>query len=153
MKKILLVLFFIITVFGFANQTYDDTKFRQDLINWANSKVGANYDMNNRWGSNTFDCSSLVSRAINGAGMTSISGKKSDYGTTANGLYRASGKVISKNDNEKLPIIAGIILTISAIANFFSLPHPTWFIIVGLIIFIPSTLLGHKLYKLKSNGQ
>ena len=61
-------------------------------------------------------------------------------------------KLISKNDNEKLPIIAGIILTLSAIANFFSLPHPTWFIIVGLIIFIPSKLLGHKFYKLKTNG-
>ncbi len=61
-------------------------------------------------------------------------------------------KLISKNENKKLPIIAGIILTLSAIANFFSLPHPTWFIIVGLIIFIPSTLLGHKFYKLKTNG-
>lgn len=60
---------------------------------------------------------------------------------------------ISKNDNKKLPIIAGSILTLSAIANFFSLPHPTWFIIVGLIIFIPSTLLGHKLYKNNTNGQ
>lgn len=102
MRKILFILFFVMTVFSFANQTYDDTKFRQDLINWANSKVGANYDMNNRWGSNTFDCSSLVSRAINGAGMTSISGKKSDYGTTANGLYRASGTIINKNDYSSL---------------------------------------------------
>ena len=102
MKKILFFLFFITTIFGFANQTYDDTKFRQDLVNWATSKVGASYNMNNRWGSNTFDCSSLVSRAINGAGMTSISGKKSDYGTTANGLYRASGTIINKNDYSSL---------------------------------------------------
>ena len=102
MKKILFILFFVMTIFGFANQTYDDTKFRQDLVNWATSKVGANYDMNNRFGSNTFDCSSLVSRALNGAGMTSISGKKSDYGTTANGLYRASGTIINKNDYNSL---------------------------------------------------
>ncbi|MCP1226421.1 type IV secretion system protein [Sebaldella sp. S0638] len=102
MKKILFILFFAMTIFGFANQTYDDTKFRQDLVNWATSKVGANYDMNNRFGSNTFDCSSLVSRAINGVGMTSISGKKSDYGTTANGLYRASGTIINKNDYNSL---------------------------------------------------
>ncbi len=61
-------------------------------------------------------------------------------------------KLISKKENQQLPIIAGSILTLSAIANFFSLPHPTWFIIVGLIIFIPSTLLGHKSYKLKTNG-
>ena len=62
-------------------------------------------------------------------------------------------KLISKSDNKKLPIIAGCILTLSAVANFFSLPHPTWFIVVGLLVFIPSTLLGHKLYKLESNGQ
>ena len=60
-------------------------------------------------------------------------------------------KAISKNDNKKLPIIAGAILTLSAVANFFSLPHPTWFIVVGLIVFIPSTLFGHKLYKVKAN--
>lgn len=62
-------------------------------------------------------------------------------------------KIISKNENRKLPIIAGIILTLSAVANFFSLPHPTWFIVVGLMVFIPSTLLGHKLFKIKANGQ
>lgn len=61
-------------------------------------------------------------------------------------------KLVSKNDNKKLPIIAGSILTLSAVANFFTLPHPTWFIIVGLIVFIPSTLLGHKFYKLQTNG-
>ena len=62
-------------------------------------------------------------------------------------------KFISRSDNKKLPIIAGCILTLSAIANFFSLPHPTWFIIVGLLIFVPITLLGHKLYKINPNGQ
>lgn len=56
-------------------------------------------------------------------------------------------KWISKNGNKTLPVIAGSILTISAIANFILLPHPVWFIVVGLIIFIPSTLAGHKLYK------
>jgi hypothetical protein len=62
-------------------------------------------------------------------------------------------KIISKKEYRKLPIIAGIILTLSAVANFFSLPHPTWFVIVGLMVFIPSTFLGYNLYKFKSNGQ
>jgi hypothetical protein len=61
-------------------------------------------------------------------------------------------KWISKNSNKTLPIIAGCILTLSAIANFLSFPHPTWFIIVGLVVFIPSTLLGHKLYKINNHG-
>ena len=56
-------------------------------------------------------------------------------------------KLISKNDNEKLPIIAGIILTLSAITNFFSLPHPTWFIIISLFAFLPFVLIGYKISK------
>ena len=56
-------------------------------------------------------------------------------------------KLISKNDNEKLPIIAGIILTLSAIANFFSLPHPTWFIIIRLFALLPFVLMGYKISK------
>jgi hypothetical protein len=62
-------------------------------------------------------------------------------------------KLISKSNNKKLPIIAASILTLSAIANFFTLLHPIWVIAVGLSVFIPSTLLGHNLYKIKSNGQ
>lgn len=58
-------------------------------------------------------------------------------------------KRISKSDNIKLPLIAASILTLSAIANFFSIPHPTWVIVVGLLVFIPATLLGHKLCKIK----
>lgn len=61
-------------------------------------------------------------------------------------------KLISKSDNKKLPIISGCILTLSAIANFLLLPHPTWFIVVGLLVFIPSTLLGYKVYKLDNSG-
>jgi len=60
-------------------------------------------------------------------------------------------KMISKVENKTLPIIAGLILTLSAVANFFAFPHPTWFVIIGLVAFIPFTLLGHKLYKVKSN--
>jgi hypothetical protein len=55
-------------------------------------------------------------------------------------------KWISKSDNKTLPIIAGSILTLSAVANFFAIPHPIWFIVVGLLSFIPSTLLGFKIY-------
>ena len=94
MKKIYLILFIVFSFFSFSNQTYDDTKFRQDLVNWANSKIGQSYSMNNRWGETTFDCSSFISRGLGATGMTSISGKKGDYGTTANGLYRASGQIV-----------------------------------------------------------
>lgn len=61
-------------------------------------------------------------------------------------------KIISKSENKILPTIAGVLLTLSAVANFFTFPHPIWFIIIGLIVFIPSTLFGHKLYKINTNG-
>lgn len=60
-------------------------------------------------------------------------------------------KLISKREDRKLPVIAGSILTLSAVANFFALPHPTWFIVVGLLVFIPSTLFGYSIYKLASD--
>ena len=58
-------------------------------------------------------------------------------------------KKISKSNKQSLPIIGGIILTLSAVTNFYLLPHPTWFIIIGLLVFIPSTLLGYALPKKK----
>lgn len=54
-------------------------------------------------------------------------------------------RLISKSESTKLPLIAGTILTLTAVINFLSFPHPTWFIIVGLVVFIPMTLLGFKI--------
>ncbi|MDR2878612.1 MAG: hypothetical protein LBV03_01680 [Fusobacteriales bacterium] len=103
MKKICLLLFIILNCLSFSDKgNYDDTKFRQNLISWANSKIGSKYDMNDRWGANTYDCSSFISRGLGAVGMTSISGKKSDYGATAKGLYQASGKIIKGKGTEGL---------------------------------------------------
>ena len=102
MKKVCIFLFLAVSIFCFSKKTYDETKFRQEFINWASSKVGADYSMENRWGENTYDCSSFISRGLREVGITSISGKKSDYGTTARGLYSSSGQKIEKNDYESL---------------------------------------------------
>ena len=59
--------------------------------------------------------------------------------------------LISKSDNKVLPIIAGFILTLSAVTNFVLLSHPTWFIVVGLLVFIPSALLGNTLINGENN--
>lgn len=56
-------------------------------------------------------------------------------------------RLISRHARRTLPLIAGGILTLSAIANFLSLPHPAWFIILGLLVFLPATLLGHAIYR------
>ena len=46
-----------------------------------------------------------------------------------------------------LPLLIGVILTIGGVLNFFVLlpGKPIWFTIAGIVIFIPVTLLGHKL--------
>ena len=102
MKKVCIFLFLAVSIFGFSKKTYDETKFRQELIDWASSKVGAAYSMENRWGENTYDCSSFISRGLRETGMISVSGKKSDYGTTARGLYNNSGQKIEKDDYRSL---------------------------------------------------
>lgn len=102
MRKVSIILFLIINILCFSKNTYDETKFRQDIIDWASSKVGSEYSMENRWGENTYDCSSFISRGLRETGMVSISGKKSDYGTTARGLYKNSSKRIEINDYESL---------------------------------------------------
>ncbi len=102
MKKVCIFLFLAVSIFCFSKKTYDETKFRQEFINWASSKVGADYSMENRWGENTYDCSSFISRGLREVGITSVSGKKSDYGTTARGLYNSSGQKIEKDDYESL---------------------------------------------------
>jgi hypothetical protein len=53
-------------------------------------------------------------------------------------------QTISRSSGLILPIIVGGLLTAAAIWNFVMLPHPTWFVVFGLLIFIPFTLIGHK---------
>ena len=44
-----------------------------------------------------------------------------------------------------LPLIVGGVLTLGMVANVMMLPcQPLWFIVVGLLVFIPVTLVGHR---------
>ena len=45
--------------------------------------------------------------------------------------------LISKQQNTTLPIIIGIILMIFGIINLFLIPHPVWFMIANLLVYIP----------------
>jgi hypothetical protein len=62
----------------------------------------------------------------------------------------AAGFIVTKMSRREspgltLPILVGVLMTIGAIINFVTLPHPTWFVIVGLLVFVPFTLIGHRL--------
>lgn len=62
----------------------------------------------------------------------------------------AGGFIVTKMSRREspgtmLPIIVGALLELGMIANIVMLPgQPIWFIIAGLIVFIPFSLLGHR---------
>jgi hypothetical protein len=55
------------------------------------------------------------------------------------------GKINPNSASKRLPIVAGAALTIASILNMVEIPHPTWMMIVGIVIFIPLTMLGYRL--------
>lgn len=62
----------------------------------------------------------------------------------------AGGFIVTKMSHQvtqtmTLPIVIGVILTLGMAANLFILPgQPLWFAVLGLLIFIPVSLLGHR---------
>lgn len=56
--------------------------------------------------------------------------------------------------NNKIPAyIGGLFLTTSGIVDLILMPHPMWFIIISMAVFIPFTLLGHTIAPHKSEDQ
>ena len=62
----------------------------------------------------------------------------------------AGGFIVTKMSRREspglsLPLIIGVLLTLLMITNILMLPgQPIWFIILGLLTFIPLSLLGHR---------
>jgi len=62
----------------------------------------------------------------------------------------AAGFIVTKMSRREspglvLPIIVGVVLTVSAIGNMVMLPcQPIWFEVIAVIIFLPITLIGHR---------
>lgn len=62
----------------------------------------------------------------------------------------AGGFIVTKMSRREspgltLPFIIGVLLTLGMVANLRMLPcQPTWFIAAAFLIFIPVTLLGHR---------
>jgi hypothetical protein len=51
--------------------------------------------------------------------------------------------IVGKSNSRTPAYIAGLFLTTAGIVDLFMIPHPTWFVIIGMTVFIPFTLLGH----------
>jgi len=60
---------------------------------------------------------------------------------------------IDRSNNKISAYIGGLFLMTSGIVDLILLPHPMWFIIMGMTVFIPFTLLGHTIVPNKSKNQ
>jgi hypothetical protein len=58
-------------------------------------------------------------------------------------------KIIVKSSDRTPAYLAGLFLMAAGIVDIFLLPHPVWFIVTAVLIFIPATLAGHALVKAK----
>jgi len=61
-------------------------------------------------------------------------------------------RLISKSGNKISAYLAGLLLMTAGIVNMFTIEHPTWFIVIGLFIFVPFTLLGYHSGKSNAKG-
>ncbi len=60
----------------------------------------------------------------------------------------AAGFVIGKIAESKtmiLPVIAALLFMLGWLGNIMTVPHPIWVVILVFLVYIPSTLAGHRL--------
>lgn len=96
MKKIeVFLIFLIIGVLSFANKgNYDETKFRQDVINYAMANLGVPYSNDRRMQNGYYDCSSYVGRAVRAAGMSGgVNGNEGSWASTTDAMVGNVRKV------------------------------------------------------------
>jgi hypothetical protein len=68
-------------------------------------------------------------------------------GSFAAGFFSA---MIAPKSKIKHSIITGTILLIFGIINMLTIPHPAWFVIIGVLIYIPFAYLGGKVIDKKN---
>ena len=69
----------------------------------------------------------------------------------------AAGFVVTKmarrwtTGGYSLSIVCGVLLTLWAVAGYFSFPGPIWFLIAAIVIITPSALIAHRFAEGRSN--
>ncbi len=56
-----------------------------------------------------------------------------------------AARKISRHASKTTPIVIGLFFTFGWLMNISMLPHPVWVIVLGFLIYLPFTYLGHKL--------
>jgi len=52
--------------------------------------------------------------------------------------------IIAKNKAVAIAIGVGILLTLAGISNLLVIPHPLWFTVINLVLYVPLTIFGAK---------
>jgi hypothetical protein len=68
------------------------------------------------------------------------------YATGAFGAGYVAAKT-AKDQQMLMALIAGFILLIFGVVNLMEIPHPLWFAIASLILYLPIAWLGSKLVR------
>ncbi len=55
--------------------------------------------------------------------------------------------LLSKRISAKPATVVGIVLTLAGLYNILYLPHPVWFSVVNLLVYLPFTYLGYLLLR------
>ncbi len=56
-----------------------------------------------------------------------------------------AARKISRHASKTTPIVIGLLFTFGWLMNISMLPHPEWVIVLGFLMYLPFTYLGHKL--------
>lgn len=130
-----------ITVGDIYNYTGDiefDSSIGGRAAEWATSKIGASYSQDNRFGANSFDCSSLVYRAYLALGINISYGGSSTAASIAQGL-EAKGCQVGFNQ-----LAPGDLIFYSSKSNgrYKNITHVSMYIGDGTIVHAKGTKYG-----------
>lgn len=59
---------------------------------------------------------------------------------------------VDRNNATKRALAVGIVLTVLGIINLFMIPHPIWFMLINVLVYIGGALLGSLLIKPKKHA-
>ena len=57
--------------------------------------------------------------------------------------------LIARRNTMRPAIVVGIVLTLAGLYNVLFLPHPLWFALVNLLVYLPFTFIGYLLVRKK----
>ena len=60
--------------------------------------------------------------------------------------------LVSRRTTARPPVVVGIVLTLAGMYNVINLPHPLWFSVLNLFVYLPMAYLGYLLVRKKETA-